>query len=292
MNERKHESDIGILSEDQQAYPALLREIKDNPKKIYWSGDIGLLKTRCISVVGSRTTTAYGRNTAKAIATMLARNGITVVSGMAAGIDTCAHEAALEAGGNTIAVLGCGVDICYPKENLSLMRRIKRKGLVISEFGPGTEPFAYNFPQRNRIISGLSEMTVVVQARNSSGSLITAELAAGQGREVCSVPGNIDSQYNLGNNKLIQEGATPIVRVDDLREILRLGSEKKDVAFAEMTSLERRIYETISERGELSADELCILLDDSARRIAPVLSVLEIKGMLCSASGKFFLANG
>ena len=292
MERNKLEGGIGVITPEDTDYPALLKETKNHPKRLYYAGDIGLLRTRCISVVGSRTTTAYGRNTAKAIGAMLARSGVTVVSGMAAGIDTCAHEGALSEEGNTIAVLGCGVDICFPKENLSLMRRIKRKGLVLSEYPPGTEPVSYNFPRRNRIISGLSEMTIVIQARNSSGALITAEIAMDQGREVLAVPGNIDSQYNLGSNKLILEGADPLIRIEDLREVLGLGGRKEEVAFAKMTDLERRIYEAIEERGELSADELCILLDDRAQRIAPVLSVLEIKGMLCSASGKFFLANG
>ena len=290
--ERKRNEGIGMITEDSEFYPELLRMIKGRPKRLYYSGNLELLKTRCVSVVGSRTTTAYGRNTAKAIGAFLGRSGMTVVSGMAAGIDSCAHEGALGVEGNTIAVLGCGPDICYPKENLSLMQRIKRKGLIISESGPGTEPMPYSFPQRNRIISGLSELTVVIQARNRSGALITAELAAEQGREICAVPGNIDSQYNLGTNKLILEGATPLIRVDDLRDILGIGTEKAEVAFANLTPLERRIYEALNEGGEMSADELCIGLEDTPQRIAPALSVLEIKGILCSASGKFFLANG
>lgn len=281
-----------MITYTDEEYPELLKKIRGYPKRLYHEGRLDLLRGRCVAVVGSRTTTAYGRNTARQVARLLAENGITVVSGMAAGIDTCAHEAALEAGGDTIAVLGCGTDICYPKENLSLMRRIKRNGLVISEYGPGTEPVAYNFPQRNRIISGLSEITIVIQARNQSGSLITAELASEQGREVCAIPGNIDSQYNLGTNKLIQEGATPIVRVDDIRDILGLTDERSSIAFAKLTPLERSLVEAIVERGELSADELCLLLDDRAQRIAPALSALEIRGILCSASGKFFLANG
>ncbi len=137
----------------------------------------------------------------------IASHGITVVSGMAMGIDTCAHRGALEVGGDTIAVLGCGMDVCYPPENVELKDHIEDKGLVVSEYSPGTSPQRYHFPQRNRIISGLWEVTAVVQAGNRSGALITAELSADQGREVCAVPGNVDSQYNVGNNKLIKEGA-------------------------------------------------------------------------------------
>ena len=282
---------IETITFEDEMYPKLLRTIKDAPDKLYCTGDMRLLGTRCVSVVGSRTTTAYGRNTAKAIGALLARSGLTLVSGMAAGIDSCIHEAALVEGGNTIAVLGCGPDICYPKENLSLMRRIRREGLIISELEPGTKPMPHNFPRRNRIISGLSEMTIVVQARNRSGALITAELAAEQGREICAVPGNIDSQYNLGTNKLIQEGAVPIARVDDLVDILGIRKSISKPAMDKMTPLERRIFEALDDGGEMSADELCLSLGDAPQRIAPVLSVLEIKGILCSASGKFFLAN-
>lgn len=280
-----------ITSEDA-AYPALLKQIKDYPKKLYYVGNIELLKTRCVSVIGSRTTTTYGRNTARAAGRCLAECGLTIVSGMAAGIDTCAHEGALAAGGDTIAVLGCGVDICYPLQNMALMQRIEKSGLIISEYEPGSEPMAYMFPQRNRIISGLSEMTLVIQARNRSGSLITAELAVEQGREVFAFPGNIDSQYNLGSNKLIQEGAGLVARIDDLPEIMGLGGRISGRRLESLTSLEQKVCLMLRDKGELTSEEVCIELGDSPRRIAPVLSVLEIKGYICSASGKFFLANG
>ena len=282
---------IGRIAWGEPAFPAKLKEIKDSPRELYYIGDASILKERCISVIGSRTTTVYGRNTARSIGRRLGELGVTVVSGMASGIDTCAHEGAMSSGGNTIAVLGCGVDVCYPRDNLPLKQRIEKLGLVISEYPPGTEPMAFRFPQRNRIISGISEATVVVQARNDSGSLITAELAAEQGRDVFSVPGNIDSQNNLGSNKLLQEGAVPIVRISDIAEILGIKNVGNKSMISNLTPLEQMILSTIKERGEMSPDELCIRLKDTPQRITPALSVLEIKGFLCSASGKFFLAK-
>ena len=178
------EREIGRLTPGMPQYPALLKEIKNPPRELFFLGNVEILKSRCLAVVGSRRTTSYGRNTAVRLAKRAAEAGITIVSGMARGIDTCAHRGALDAGGSTIAVLGCGVDICYPAENRQLKEEIENRGLVISEYPPQTAPQKYYFPQRNRIISGLSELTAVVQAGSRSGALITAELAAEQGREV------------------------------------------------------------------------------------------------------------
>lgn len=288
---RKRGQDIDVITPGNPAYPARLKEIRDYPKQLYYRGGISMLNRRCVAVVGSRTTTAYGRNTARAVARRLAQRGITVISGMAAGIDACAHEGTLAAGGNTAAVLGCGPDVCYPKQNQPLMNCLQKQGLLLSEYEPGTPPEYWRFPLRNRIISGLSEATVVVQARNRSGALITAELAAEQGREVFAVPGNIDSQYNLGTNKLIQEGVPPLIRVDDLLDALGLSGQKEKTMLAELTPLEQQVWQMIRERGELGLEEICIVLDDTPQRISPVLSVMEIKGFLHSAAGKFFLAN-
>ena len=241
--------------------------------------------------MGSRTTTAYGRNTARSIAGLLARSGITVVSGMAAGIDTCAHEGTLSARGKTIAVLGCGPDICYPAGNLQLKHEIQSQGLICSEYAPGTHAMPFSFPQRNRIISGLSELVVVVQARVRSGALITAELAAEQGRELCAVPGNIDSQYHLGTNQLIREGVTAITTVEEVLEPLGIrGSGRKNAA-SQLGKAEYRVYQMLEKQGELSADEICLQLSCQPGYLMPILSALELKGFVSSAMGKFFLAN-
>ncbi len=272
-------------------YPDILREIKNYPKELYCAGDISLLKKRCVSVVGSRSTTVYGRNTAVKFAGDIARAGFAVVSGMARGIDTCSHRGALNAGGSTIAVLGCGLNHCYPKENAELMKEIEENGLVISEYPPDAEPQRYYFPQRNRIISGLSELTLIVQARNNSGALITADLAAEQGKEVCAVPGNIDSQYNMGSNKLIKEGAVPVLSTGDLLEMLGAGTLEEKEAERILSENEMRIYRILCENGELSTDELCGIIGKPPSYVAGIVTVMEMKGVVFSAMGKVFIAK-
>lgn len=279
------------MTPDMPEYPDRLREIKNKPKKLYYAGDISLLSGRCVSVVGSRTTNTYGRSTAEKIARQLAGKDVCVISGMARGIDTCVHKSVLAAGGKTAAVLGCGLDVCYPPENRLLMEEIERKGLLLTEYEPGTRAERYNFPNRNRIISGLSEMTVVVQARNRSGSLITAELAAEQGREVMAVPGNIDSQYNLGSNKLIREGATPVISVTDVLDVLGLNQTSEEEAKAKLSEMEYAVFSLLKEKGEMSIDEVCMSLGKSPAYINPIIAVMEMKGFTFSEMGKIFLAN-
>ena len=272
-------------------YPAILKEIKNYPAELFYKGNIDILKRRCVSIVGSRGTTSYGRNTAVKIAGNAAEAGLAVVSGMARGIDTCAHRGALDAGGDTVAVLGCGVDICYPAENKKLKECIERDGLVISEYPPGTGPQKYNFPQRNRIISGLSELTVVVQAGNSSGALITAELAAEQGRDVCAVPGNIDSQYNMGNNKLIKDGALPVINVRDVLELMGVDTADRSTAERVLSDTEMKIYSILEKHGELTVDEICRALSKPPSYVSGIVTVMEMKGVVFSAAGKIFIAK-
>lgn len=291
MDREKSRLPIECISSGSPGYPALLKEIKDFPKELFYIGDLEILKKRCVSVVGSRNTTQYGRSTAAAISRDLARKDIAVVSGMARGIDTCAHRGTLDAGGATAAVLGCGVDICYPAENGSLKEEIERKGLILSEYPPGTLPRKYHFPQRNRIISGLSEITVVVQAGNNSGALITAEFAAEQGREVCAVPGNIDSQYNLGNNKLIREGATPIAAVGDIAHMMGLGGVDRSAAERLLSKSEMKIFSMLACRGEMTLDEICLELGKPPSYAASIVTVMEMKGVVFSALGKIFIAK-
>ena len=283
--------EINIVKKGEPAYPARLLEIKNPPKQLYYKGNMDILRKPCVAVVGSRTTTAYGRNTATAISRKLAQAGATVISGMALGIDTCAHNGALSVGGSTAAVFGCGIDVCYPPENSGLKNEIEREGLVLSEYPPGTPAERYNFPNRNRIISGLSQIVVVVQARNRSGALITAELAAEQGREVLAVPGNIDSQYNLGNNKLIKEGATAVISADDVLEAAGLNGVSESQAKARLSDTEYAIYDLLRSNGEMSIDQVCYHMKRTPAYVNPILSVMEMKGVIYSALGKIFLAN-
>lgn len=282
---------IEVISKGMPSYPELLAEIKDPPQKLYYIGDINILKKRCAAIVGSRNTNQYGRSTAVEIAMKLAAYDVAVVSGMARGIDTCAHRGALKAGGKTVAVLGCGVDICYPKENSNLKKELEEKGLILSEYPPGTEPMPYYFPQRNRIISGLSELTAVIQARNNSGSLITAELAAEQGREVCAVPGNIDSQYSLGSNKLIKDGAVPIINAGTVPELMGLDVISEEAAQKLLSDTEMLVFSMLTERGEMTVDEICFALKKPPAYVNSIITVMELKGTVFTALGKIFIAK-
>lgn len=292
MRQENTRQEIGRISAGSPDYPALLKEIKDFPRELFYIGNIKLLQKRCAAVVGSRNTNQYGRSMAVAISKKLAERDVAVVSGMARGIDTCAHRGALSAGGNTIAVLGCGVDVCYPKENSNMKKEIEETGLVISEYAPGTKPQRYHFPQRNRIISGLSEITVVVQARNNSGALITAELSAEQGREVCALPGNIDSQYNLGSNKLIKDGARPIISIADVLEAMGLDAIEQKEAEKLLSSTEMKIFNILQQHGEMGMDEICQRLGKPPAYVTGIVTVMELKGIVFSSLGKIFIAKG
>ena len=244
-----------------------------------------------LAVVGSRKCSEYGRTTAMRIGETAARNNVTVVSGMAKGIDRFAHLGALKAGGKTIAVLGCGVNICYPKENRELYERIASQGLLISELPPDTPPAPYTFPQRNRIISGLSEAVTVVEAGTGSGALITAESAASQGRDVFAVPGNINSQYSLGTNKLLTDGATPIAVIDDIFIGMGISPAADAKEVDSLGADEEMVYRLIKENGEITVDFICRSLGKTPVWVNGIVAVLEIKGLVAYNLGKIFIAK-
>ena len=205
------------LTQDDKYYPDKLKQIYDPPKELYCFGDIRLLSEPSIAIVGTRYASSYGRRSAHELSHELSTRGITIISGLAHGVDTFAHEAAYKNVGKTIAVLGSGLDVIYPKESEELYKSIiKSGGLVVSEFPLGTKPEKDNFPRRNRIISGLSDGVVVVEAKKRSGALITADFALEQGKTVFAVPGNIDSPYSEGTNHLIKEGAVPVTSYLDI----------------------------------------------------------------------------
>lgn len=279
------------MTSGQPVYPALLKEIGDYPKELYYIGDPKLLEEKCVSIVGSRKTNQYGRSTAYSFGKALGQRGITVVSGMAVGIDTCAHEGALQEKGNTAAVLACGLDLCYPPRNRELKEKIESAGIVLSEYPPGTAAQRYYFPQRNRIISGLSPLTVVVQAGNRSGALITAELAADQGRDVGAVPGNIDSEYNLGSNKLLREGAFALTGVQDLLEASGVSVMSEPEAERLLSDEEKQLYFLLCSHGEMSLDQLAFYLKKPVNEVGSLAIVMEMKGIVFSAMGKVFIAK-
>jgi len=206
------------LSFEDSDYPASLKQISDPPPVIYISGRKKLLNVCSIAIVGSRAATVYGRRTAHSLAASLARCSVAVVSGLAHGIDAEAHAGTLDAGGETIAVLGCGLDVVYPRENRNLYRRILDSGVLVSEYPLGTQPEGFRFPARNRIIAGISKGVVVVEAAKKSGSLITAHLALDYGREVFAVPGQVDSHKSEGAHWLLQQGAKMVLRAEDILE--------------------------------------------------------------------------
>lgn len=279
----------------EENYPELLKEITDPPDPLYYIGNLDLLNKECIAIVGSRRTTQYGRWTARTLGKKIAAAGGVVVSGMAAGIDACAHWGAVDAGSeneyvNTVAVMGCGIDQCYPKGNRELWDKIVSKGLVVSEYAPGAQPTKYTFPQRNRIISGLSGAVVVVQAPNSSGALITAERAVEQGRDVYAVPANINSEYSFGSNKLLLDGANPLVIMEDLLAERGLITDLSETGGMELGEEEKRVLAEILANGEQTADQLAAALKITAAEVNGIVTIMEMKGIVCTSLGKIFIA--
>lgn len=282
---------IGMVSIGEPGYPLLLPLIQKPPKTLYYIGDLALASNRCVAVVGSRKTTDYGRWAAFTLGQRLAEHGIVVVSGLAAGIDACGHAGALKANGKTVAILGCGIDRCYPLANKKLKDQIACAGLILSEYPPGFQAATYTFPQRNRIISGISEATVVAAAGLHSGSLITAELAVEQGRSVYALPGNINNAYHLGSNKLIKDGAIPLVVLDDLLEEMGIRSACRKETLACLSDDEKAAVSQLISMGEMTVDQLCKSLAKPPSHVNGLVTVLEMKGILRTSMGKIFVAK-
>ena len=292
--DRINEKGYRIIPLTDPVYPPLLREIPDPPPLLYVFGNMGNTE-RSISVVGSRNATGYGVSTTKRLCETLAQLGITVVSGMARGIDTAAHIGALRGHGNTIAVLGSGFDRIYPAENRDLFYEISRNGAVISEFPLNTEPDPHNFPTRNRIISGISLGTIVVEATQKSGSLITARLAAEQNREVFAVPGNVHSFKSIGTHRLIKQGAKLVEHAQDILEELPPGvvsgkptdAPPKQKRLPALSRDESRVFDVL-EPYPIHIDELARKTGISPGELAGILLSLELKGLVDQMPGKRF----
>jgi DNA processing protein len=294
-------ADINIITFQDELYPAKLLEIYDRPAFLYLQGKL-IGDDINIAVVGSRMASTYGKYTTERISRELAGRGLTIVSGLARGIDSAAHRGALAARGRTIAVLGSGLDIIYPPENKKLFAAIIEQGAVISELPLGSPPAAFNFPARNRIISGMSYGVVIVEAGEKSGSLITAKLALEQGREVFAVPGSIDSAGARGTNKLIKQGAKLIENTDDILEEILPQLEKtkafntasvsspeamKTPAKTELSKADQGIVDIVSG-GCLHIDEIITASGLSPAEISSALMALELKGLVQQHPGKFF----
>jgi DNA processing protein len=291
-----------IVTLTDSNYPRLLREIPDPPLFLYVYGQLDGFAAK-LAVVGSRNATGYGLTTTKSLCANLVSFDLTIVSGMARGIDTAAHEGTLASGGKTVAVLGSGLERVYPAENLKLFHRISENGAVVSEFPLKTEPEAYNFPIRNRLISGMSLGTVVVEATKKSGSLITARLAAEQNREVFAVPGSIQSFKSTGTHTLIKQGAKLVEHARDIVEELapfyacdngranNITSDKSAKQPAMLTEDEARVYNVL-EPYPIQIDNLIRKISMEPGKLSSILLKLELDGLVQQTPGKLFSISG
>lgn len=285
--ERTKRAGIRLICWDDPAYPDYLKQIPSPPPLLFVKGEFLPEDEWAVAIVGTRRATTYGRECALRLSRDLSEAGITIVSGLARGIDGVAHRAALNAGGRTIAVMGNGLDTVYPPEHRELAQKIAKQGVLLSEYALGVRPEARNFPARNRIISGLSLAVVVVEGRWSSGAVITAKLALEQGREVFAVPGSILSHSSEGPNRLIKEGATPALNANDILEALNLTkvAQQLDARHILPTDpVEARLLETLSAEP-LHIDEIGRLMEMSAPDVASALAMLELKGMVRQVGG-------
>ncbi|MDR3563819.1 MAG: DNA-processing protein DprA [Negativicutes bacterium] len=280
---------IHVLSLADGEYPSLLAKTCDPPTVLYYKGRLPALQP-LIAIVGARRSSAYGQNAAGMLAAELADAGVGIVSGAARGIDTAAHKGTLKQDGYTIAVLGCGVDICYPPENAILLADIAEKGLVLSEYAPGTAPLPKFFPIRNRIISGLALGVVVVEAAEKSGSLITADFALEEGREVFAVPGSIFSAASKGTHRLLKQGAKPVETAADILEEFRFTQPVKPVRTLPLLSGDQAaVLLTLSFDTPIGMDEIIVKSRLSPQVVVPMLVQLEIQGFVAQYSGQRFV---
>jgi DNA processing protein len=274
-----------VITLDDDDYPALLKEIPDPPLALHFRGDRTLLGRPCVALVGSRRASPYGVNAAAHLARQLVSADIVVVSGMARGVDAAAHHAALDAGGKTIAVLGTGIDVIYPRSHVRLFKRIAEEGLIVTEFPPETPPRPEHFPIRNRLISGLSYGTVIVEATSRSGSLITARMAAEQNREVFAVPGSIFSAGSEGTHRLVQYGAKLVHDandvLDELPGHLRMAAQKDEEPDAAL----REVFALITRDEGAHVDSLAQRLRRTTGAVAESLLQLELGGWIRALPG-------
>lgn len=272
---------IQVINIESEAYPDCLRAIDSPPLVLYCLGDLSLLKKEKIAVVGTRRASPYGRWAASRIGKEIANLGLVHVSGMAWGIDSVSHEAVIENGGKSIAVLGTGVDVCYPKSSRNVYEELIKSGLVVSEYPPGTTGHPRNFPERNRIISGLAEKVIIVEGALRSGSLITAKFALEQGRDVYAVPGNINQPNSIGTNLLIYEGAIPLIDIDNFSNSMGIEEGLDE----ELSLFQKEIIDEIRRAGGIIIEELAFRLDLPVNFLLSELNILENKGFLRNMNG-------
>jgi len=290
--ERMQTQGINILTWEDENYPRRLKDIDQPPPVLYLRGDLTPGDEWAVAIVGTRRITSYGRQVTEEVASTLARNGVTVVSGLARGVDAVAHQAALNAGGRTLAVLGNGVDRIYPPENRRLAEQIISQGALISDYPLGTPPAGTNFPPRNRIISGLALAVVVVEAGLDSGALITSTFAAEQGRDVFAVPGSILAHQSKGTNRLIQDGAHPLLDPQEILEVLNLTmvTEHRSARLVLPTdSTEAQLLQILSSEP-LHVDDIHAKTDMPIEKVSATLAMMELKGMVRQVGGMHYVA--
>lgn len=283
---------INVLTWEDDLYPPRLKEIEQPPPVIYIRGEITMDDHYAVAIVGTRQISPYGRQITEELASFLAGNGVTVVSGLARGVDAVAHTAALKAGGRTIAVLGSGVDKIYPPEHVQMAEKMMKQGAVVSDYAVGTPPESANFPPRNRIISGLSMATVVIEAGATSGALITAEFAAEQGREVFAVPGSILAPQSKGTNRLIQKGAHPLLSPQDLMQALNLtraGEFKAARKAIPADALEAQLLSALGAEP-VHVDEIRNATGLPIEKVSATLTLMELKGMVRQVGGMNYIS--
>ncbi len=283
---------IQVLIWEDTQYPRRLKEIDHPPPVLYFSGSLEEVDQWAVAVVGTRRVTAYGRQVTEEIGQRLAQNSVTVVSGLARGVDALAHQAALKNGGRTIAVLGCGVDQIYPPEHRNLARQIIDSGCLVSDYPPGTPPEAANFPPRNRIISGLSQAVIVVEASEKSGALITAAFAAEHGREVFAVPGYIYAPQSRGTNNLIRAGGHLFMGIDDVLKSLQMTEISMQKAARTLLpgNADEAVLYTLLGNEPIHVDEIQERIDMPVEQVSAMLTLMELKGLVRQVGSMRYIA--
>jgi len=292
LSDSIQQKDVQVLTLLDDNYPKLLRQIDQAPPVLYVRGTLLPADDFAIAMVGTRRISDYGQQITRDTSLYLAGHGLTIVSGLARGVDALAHQSALQAGGRTIAVLGSGVDVIYPPEHRTLADAIIENGAIISDYPLGTQPEGVNFPPRNRIISGLSLATVVVEAGERSGALITADFAVEQGRDVFAVPGNILSPSSKGTNRLIQKGAFALVSPQDVLDLLEL-SQVEDYQEARQAlpadTTEAKILQSM-DYEPVHVDEICNEVGLAVEKVTAALTMMELKGLVQHVGGMRYAA--
>ncbi|MBR5506686.1 MAG: DNA-processing protein DprA [Clostridia bacterium] len=294
--EKLKKENIEILCYGEPLFPSALLLISNHPCVIYAKGIIkDLNKIPCFSIVGARASDEYGKKSALSIAKAVSENGICVVSGMADGIDSYAHMGAISGNGYTVGVLGCGVDICYPKENMNLYEKILKNGMIISEYPPKTPPERFRFPERNKIIAALSLATLVIQAREKSGSLITAEQTLKFGRKLFALPGNFSSSLSKGTNILISKGASCVTEINDILNFYGVcEKDKEDLSeekiFSSLSEEEKLIYDALFQKP-LLIDEISKVSKIPVFKLYGILLSMELGGIIVKDATEHYSIN-